>query len=148
MDFVEKTLGYLVEHYALYMVVMMGVLIMIMNTILMLVKKPIKCWTGKIHNEKIRKLANKMFILFAFGLSALLWFVLNKISATYFPYDEIKVLLTGAFSIVIYALGDGIINTKKAKELVEEVMEVVEDKDETAEKKDTAVDKFWNAVKK
>jgi hypothetical protein len=145
MDFVEKTISSLMEHYALYMVVMMGCLIMITNTILMLVKKPIKCLTSKIHNEKLRKLANKMFILFAFGLSALAWFVLNKISAQYFPFEETTVLLTGAFSIVIYALGDGIINVKQAKEIVENtVVEIVEEK---SEEKNSAVKDFWDKAK-
>lgn len=146
MEVIYKILNYLLENYALYLVVMMSVLIMFINTILMFVKKPIKKLTGKIPNEKLRKLTNKMFILFAFGISALGWFALSKISATYFPYDEIKVLLTGAFSIVIHALGDGVINNSKAKQLVEAVKDFAEDEGE--KKVETAVDIFWKEVKK
>ena len=112
----------------------------------MFVKKPIKKLTKKIPNEKLRKLANKVFILFAFGLAFLGWFILNKISIYYFPYDEIKVLLTGAFSIVIYAFGDGIVNEKTAKDLVEVVYEIA--KDEKVDNKDKhAVKDFWDKVK-
>jgi hypothetical protein len=103
-------------------------------------------YAAKIQNEKLRKLANKMFILFAFGLSALMWFVLNKISAHYFPFDEIKVLLTGAFSIVIHAFGDGIINKTQAKEIIETVEEIVSDGKIDDNDKHAVAD-FWNKTK-
>ena len=146
MEWVKEIFNYLLANYALYLVVMMGVLIMITNTILMFIKKPIKKLTGKIENAKLRKLANKMFIIFAFAFSALGWFILNKVSAYYFPFDEIKVLLTGAFSIVIYAFGDGIINDKTAKVLVETVEQICEDK-EINENDNHAVKDFWDKVK-
>lgn len=146
MEFLRNIFDYLLVNYSLYLVVVMGVIIMIINTILMFVKKPIKKLTKKIPNEKLRKLANKVFILFAFGLAFLGWFILNKISIYYFPYDEIKVLLTGAFSIVIYAFGDGIVNEKTAKDLVEVVYEIA--KDEKVDNKDKhAVKDFWDKVK-
>jgi hypothetical protein len=141
-----KMFDYLLAHYALYMVVCMGLLIMITNTILMFVKKPIKNLTAKITNEKLRKLANKMFIVFAFGLSALGWFVMNKISAWYFPFEEVNVLLTGAFSIVIYSLGDGIINKSQANILVDNVKEIAKD-GKVDKKEKTATKEFWDKVK-
>jgi dolichyl-phosphate-mannose--protein O-mannosyl transferase len=146
MEWIKEIFNYLLANYALYLVVMMGVLIMITNTILMFIKKPIKKLTGKIENAKLRKLANKMFIIFAFAFSALGWFILNKVSAYYFPFDEIKVLLTGAFSIVIYAFGDGIINDKTARVLVETVEQICEDK-EVDENDKHAVADFWDKVK-
>ena len=147
MEVLESIFNYLLDNYALYLVVMMGLLIMIINTVLMFVKKPIKMLTSKIPNEKVRKLANKMFILFAFGLSALLWFVLSEISAEYFPFDEIKVLLTGAFSIVIHDFGDGVITKSKAEKLVDTIKEIAEEK-KVVEEKESAVQGFWNIVKK
>ena len=146
MEFLKDIFNYLLANYGLYLVVMMGVIIMVTNTILMFVKKPIKKLTAKIQNEKLRKLANKMVILFAFGLSALMWFVLNKISAHYFPFDEIKVLLTGAFSIVIHAFGDGIINKTQAKEIIETVEEIVADGKIDDNDKHAVAD-FWNKTK-
>ena len=146
MEVLKQVFDYLLDNYALYMVVMMGVLIMVINTILMLVKKPIKKLTAKISNEKFRKLANKIFIFFAFGLSALAWFSLSKIWSEYFTYDEINVLMTGAFSIVIYALGDGIVNNSKAMELVENIKDFAEE-GKTEEGKESAVDGFWKKVK-
>lgn len=146
MEVLEKVFNYLLDNYALYMVVTMGVIIMVINTILMLVKKPIKKLTAKITNEKLRKLANKMFIAFAFGLSALAWFALSKAWGKYFAFEQINVLLTGAFSIVIYALGDGIINGSKAVELIETVKGFAEE--EKTEGKESAVDSFWKIAKK
>lgn len=145
-EVVTDILKYLVAHYELYLVVMMGLLIMIVNTILMFMKKPIKKLTGKIQNSTVRKLANKMFIFFAFGLSAILWYALSKISSEYFSYDEIRVLLTGAFSTVVYALGDGIVNKPKAEKLVETIKDIA--KDGTVNDNDkSAVEEFYNIVK-
>lgn len=138
---------YLTDNYALYLVVMMGLLIAIINTVLMLVKKPIKLLTNKIENEKLRKFANKVFIVFAFGFSALAWWGLSALSAEYFPFDEIKVLLTGAFSIVIYALGDGIVNGSQAKTLIDSTIEIAEDGKLDEEEKQTATKEFWDIVK-
>lgn len=146
VDIVKGIFNYLLAHYALYLVVMMGVIIMLTNTILMFVKKPLKKLTAKIRIEKLRKLANKMFIVFAFGFCALMWFVLNKVSATYFPFDEIKVLLTGAFSIVIHAFGDGVVTEKQAKEIVKTVGEIVEDGKIDDNEKHAVAD-FWEKVK-
>lgn len=140
-----KIFDFLLSKYALYLVVMMGVIIMFTNTILMLVKKPIKKLTAKIANEKLRKLANKMFILFSFGISAIVWFALSKISSYYFPFEEIKVLLTGAFSTVIYAFGDGIINTSKAKDLIEDITKIEETDSEGNVKHD--VEDYWKKIK-
>lgn len=145
--FIQDMLDYLVANYAWYLVVMMGLLITIINTVLMLVKKPIKSLTGKIKNEKMRKLANKMFIIFAFGFSALAWWGLSVLSAKYFPFDTINVLLTGAFSIVIYALGDGIVNGSQAKSLVDKTIEIAEDGKVDETEKKTATKEFWDIVK-
>lgn len=144
---IKQILDYLMANYALYMVVTMGVIISLTIAILTLIKKPIKLITGKIKNEKLRKLANKPFIILAFAISACIWGVLSFISQHYFPFETIKVLLTGAFSIVVYAFGDGIITKPTAEQLVETIKEIDEDNAITDEDK-TAVQDFWDIVKK
>lgn len=144
---IKEIFTYLTNNYAMYLVVMMGLLITIINTVLMFIKKPIKLLTKKIANAKLRALANKIFIVFAFGLSAVAWYGLSVLSAEYFPFDEIKVLLTGAFSIVVYALGDGIVNSSQAKALIASATEIVEDGKVDEEETQTATKEFWDIVK-
>ena len=144
---IKEIFTYLTNNYAMYLVVMMGLLITIINTVLMFIKKPIKLLTKKIANAKLRALANKMFIVLAFGLSAVAWYGLSVLSAEYFPFDEIKVLLTGAFSIVVYALGDGIVNSSQAKALIASATEIVEDGKVDEEETQTATKEFWDIVK-
>lgn len=146
-EFAIQILNYLLKNYALYLVVVMSVIISLTIVILTLIKKPVKKLTCKIKNEKLRHLANKPFIFVAFGLSALAWFVLNKISAFYFPFEAVNVFLTGALSIVVYALGDGIVTKSKAKELFDAVKEITEDK-VIDEKDKTAVEEFYDKIKK
>ena len=145
-ELLNDIFDYLVANYAWYLVVMMSLIIAVTNTILMFVKKPIKALTGKIKNEKLRKLVNKIFIVLAFGFSALSWWGLSAISAQYFPFDTINVLMTGAFSIVIYAFGDGIITKSQSKQLVETTAEIVED-GKVDENDKTAIAEFWDKVK-
>lgn len=127
-EILKSIFEFLINNYALYLVITMGIIISITITLLNLIKKPIKKLTSKIQNEKYRKLANKMFIVFAFGFAALFWAILSFVSSCYFAFDIIEVFLTGALAIVLYAFGDGVINTKNAKDLVEAVKEITEDK--------------------
>ena len=128
VEVINSILTYLTSNYALYLVATMGVIISFTIGILTLIKKPIKKLTAKIANEKVRKLANKMFIVFAFAFSFIAWFVLNLVAPSYFSLEAIEVLLTGAFSIVLYALGDGVITKSKAQQLVDTIAEVADDK--------------------
>jgi hypothetical protein len=146
MEVVKEIFDYLLEHYNLYMVVMMGFIIAFTNTMLMFVKKPIKCLTRKISNEKLRKLANKSLIFLSFGISAICWFILNKISSYYFAFNEVNVLLTGAFATVIYALGDGIFNKSQAEEFVEIVKDITDD-GQVEDSEKHAISDFWNKNK-
>ena len=140
-----QILNYLLKNYALYLVVTMSVIISLTIGLLTLIKKPLKKLTGKIKNEKLRKLANKPFILVAFGLSGLSWFALNKISAHYFPFEAMKVFLTGAMSIVAYSFADGVITKPQAKELVDTIKEI--DGDKKLDKKDkTAIEELYDKV--
>lgn len=156
VDVMRQILTYLTSNYALYLVITMGVIVSFTIGILSLIKKPIKKLTAKIPNEKARKLANKMFILFAFAISALSWAILSLIAPSYFPLEALEVLLTGAFSIVIYAFGDGILTKSQAKQLVETITAVAEDKKEeqsqeqqakTEKKKESAIKEYLKKVK-
>jgi hypothetical protein len=104
--------------------------------LLAFIKKPIKALTGKIQNEKLRKLVNKIFIIFAFLISAAAWLGLNYFLPQYFSYQPIEVLLTGAFSVVLYAVGDGIITRDGAKKLVEEIISDTNEQKQKSEKKE------------
>lgn len=147
LEILQDILDYLLANYALYMVITMGIIVSLTTVIIALIKKPIKKLTRTIPNEKVRKLVNKMFIFFAFGFSALFWFILNKISAPYFPFEIVKVFLTGALSVVIYALGDGIITKSQAKQLIDTTKSIEEDDKISKNEVGTAVNEFWDKVK-
>ena len=149
IEVLRPIMDYLIANYALYLVVTMGVIISLTIGLLTLIKKPIKKLTSKIPNEKVSKLANKMFIFFAFGISASAWAILNLISPSYFPLEALQILLTGAFSIVLYAFGDGIITKGTAQNLVEATKDFVEEEKSAEETKDKdAIKAFWKDMKK
>lgn len=153
VEVVKQILNYLISNYALYLVVIMSCIISFTIGFISLIKKPIKKLTQKIHNEKLRKLANKMFVFFSFGISALVWFVLNVIAPYYFPIDAILILLTGSFANVIYALGDGVITKSRAEQLVANIADVVDDNgkkptdEKTKGETSDPVKEFWKKVK-
>jgi amino acid transporter len=147
LEIMQDLFDYLLAHYALYMVVTMSIIVSFTLVMVSLMKMPIKKLTDKIPNEKLRKLVNKVFILASFGISALCWFALNKISAEYFPFEIANIFLTGAMSVVLYAFGDGIINGSQAKKLIETTKEVVEDGETGKEEVGTAVNEFWQKIK-
>nr|DAF90893.1 MAG TPA: hypothetical protein [Siphoviridae sp. ctnMR5] len=123
----EEVLKYLINHYALYLILVMGLLTAIIYGILTVLKKPIKKATAKIKNEKLRKLANKVIILLSFVLAVALWYVLNAISTKYFPIDGVVILLTGAIPVIIYALAEGVITQNQAKAVIGKVSDIISD---------------------
>lgn len=153
-EVIKSILDYLIANYALYMVITMSVIISLTIALLTLIKKPIKKLTAKISNERLRKLTNKMFIIFAFGISGAFWLTLHLVAPAYFSAQAIEVLITGAFSIVVYALGDGVITKPTAENLIEEIKEIDEKateekpKQNTEEKPKDAIKDFWKMVKK
>lgn len=144
-DIIKSILDYLVANYALYLVVAMGIISSFTIAILALIKMPIKKLTAKIRNDRLRKLTNKIFIVFAFAISFALWFVLNVVAPNYFPIDAVEVICTGAFSVVIYALGDGVFTKSKAQQLVDSIKDFAED--EKKKKSDSAVAEYLKKVK-
>ena len=126
----------------------MGVIVSFTIGILTLIKKPIKKLTSKITNEPLRKLANKIFIFFAFGISFGAWALLNLFAPQYFSIQSVEILLTGAFSIVIYALGDGVITKSRAQQLIDTISEVADDeKTEKSPESESAIEKYLKKVK-
>lgn len=139
-----KILDYLLANYALYLVVTMGVIISLTILLINLLKKPIKKFiTSKIKNEKIQKLVNKVFIIFAFGISALAWFTLSKLLNQYFKFEPIIVLLTGALSIVIYELGN--LSGSKTKKILDTALKIIED-NKIDENDNSALKELYNAL--
>ena len=124
MDIIKTIFEHLIAHYELYVVAVMGALMAIIYFVLNVVKKPIKKLTDKIESNRLRHLANKVFIVLAFGFSALFWCILNYVLPQYFAFDGINILLTGAFSIVLYAFADGL--SKKDETAKEKALKVVD----------------------
>ena len=147
IEFINKILDFLILNYALYMVVTMGIIVSLTIGVLHFVKKPIKKITAKIPNEKLRKLANKMFIILAFAFSAVSWIALKLISPAYFSCEALEILLTGAFAIVLYAFGDGIVTKSTAEKFIDEITELDKKDDNSKTKTTNAVKDFWNKVK-
>lgn len=130
IEFIKSVFNFLIANYALYVVVIMGVLMTIIYFVLNLVKKPIKKLTGKIQNDRLRHLANKSIIVLSFGFSALFWFILHYFIPMYFAFNGVEILLTGAFPIVLYAMIEnlGKPNMKEiSNKIVDTVKEIVSD---------------------
>lgn len=151
VEILNQILNYLVDNYALYMVVIMSIIISLTISLITLIKKPIKKLTGKIHNENLRKFVNKIFIVFAFGISGGCWVALHFVAPEYFAIDTLQILLTGAFSVVLYAFADGIFSKPKAKQLVDTITDFVESEktqEKPEPKKETdPIKEFWKKVK-
>jgi uncharacterized protein YacL len=149
VEIIQDIFHYIMHHYALYLVVTMSLITSFTIALVSLIKKPIKKLTAKITSTKIRKLANNFIMIFiAFMISWLAWFILGKISPYYFTAKYVEILLTGAFSIVLYALGDGVITPQTAKTAIGKVMEIAdEEKDKNEKPKKTAVEEYLKKVK-
>ena len=147
VEVIDSILTYLTSNYPLYLVATMGVIISFTISILNLIKKPIKKWTAKLPNERLRKLANKVFIPLAFLISFLIWLALNFVASHYFPLQVLEVLLTGAFSIVIYECGEGLLAQPKAKQLVDTIAEVADDIKADEKKAEKVEQKPESAIK-
>ena len=123
---------FLLANYALYVVVIMGVLMAIIYFVLNLVKKPIKKLTSKIQSERIRHGLNTVIIVLSFGFSALFWFLLHYFVPQYFAFNGVEILWTGAAPVVLYAVVDGWAKKDetakdRALKVVKTVKEIVSD---------------------
>lgn len=116
---------FLIENYGWVYAIMVALIVGILE----LVKIPYKHFTKKIKNEVVRKLLNKVIILLSFVISFLLYYFGHIILPKYINCDTITILTSAMFSNVIYALGDGVINRNKAKQLVNAIHDINIDSD-------------------
>lgn len=117
--------NFLINNYGWVYTIMVALIVGILE----LIKLPYKHFTKKIKNEVVRKLLNKVIILFSFVISFLLYYFGHIILPKYISCDTVAILGSAMFSNVIYALGDGVINGNSAKKLVNAVVELDSDKD-------------------
>lgn len=147
-------LWHLVQNYGIVLLIMVTVL----EVLMWLLKWPIKLLTSKIQNETIRKLANKVLIVLVFGLSVGLYALGHLWLPQYVAFEPSKIIMTGAFAIVLYSLADGVIpkisTFKKVEALSNEASKTIEPivdsvkKDEcpSNEEVKSAVDSFSDLV--
>lgn len=127
METIKGIMNYLMEHYSLYMVIVLVISMMAIYFLLNLIKIPIKKQTNKIQNKRVRAFANKSIIVISFGLATGIWALLNYVLPTYFDFELIKILLTGCLPVVMYAVTDGVIDSKKANKIINTVKEIIDD---------------------
>ena len=145
-EFAEQVFASLISNYGLFTAIVMGIITSLTILIVGFLKKPIKKGTSKFKNERFRKLVNKVIVFLAFGISALLWLALSYIAKQYFTFEPLYVFITGALSVVLHQLADGVITSSTAKQLLEIVEDVKED-GAVDEKDEDAITRFYDMVK-
>jgi amino acid transporter len=152
VEILNQILDFLVANYALYLVVTMSIIISLTISLITLIKKPIKNLTKKIKNERLQKLANKVFVVFAFAIAGISWVLLNWWYPKYFPVDAIQILLTGAFSVVLYELADGVVTKSKTQQIIDTITDFAQteeqNKKQETKKETDPIKEFWKKVKK
>lgn len=103
------------------------IMIALISGLVELVKLPIKKLTSKIKNEKIRKLVNKSIILVTFAIAFGLRYVGSIVLPQFIEYKPVLSLVEGAFSNLVYAMGEGIIPTSKVKTIASTIKDVTDD---------------------
>ena len=146
--FISDVFNFLLQYYALYLVIFMGIITTLIVIILKFAKIPFKNLTLKITNVTKRRIVNRTVIFVAsFGLSFIFWFLLNLVAPQYFVIDYLQIFCNGALPIVAYAYAEGWIDAKKAKSLLETVVDKISDGEltkeeikETVKEVNTAID--------
>lgn len=144
---IKDVLTFLLQYYALYLVIFMSIVTAIIMVILNYTKKPFKKLTAKIENARVRKFVNNSVIICcSFILSFLLWLFLNLIAPNYFAIDYTIIFLNGATPVVTYAFAEGWITADKAKEIIKDTTEKVNDGDLTVAEATDTVKKLNNSL--
>lgn len=144
---IKDVLTFLLQYYALYLVIFMSIVTAIIMVILNYTKKPFKKLTAKIENARVRKFVNNSVIICcSFILSFLLWLLLNLIAPNYFAIDYKIIFLNGAIPVVTYAFAEGWITADKAKEIIKDTTEKVNDGDLTVAEATDTVKKLNNSL--
>lgn len=144
---IKDVLTFLLQYYALYLVIFMSIVTAIIMVILNYTKKPFKKLTAKIENARVRKFVNNSVIICcSFILSFLLWLLLNLIAPNYFAIDYKIIFLNGAIPVVTYAFAEGWITADKAKEIIKDTTEKVNDGNLTVAEATDTVKKLNNSL--
>ncbi len=144
---IKDVLTFLLQYYALYLVIFMSIVTAIIMVILNYTKKPFKKLTARIENARVRKFVNNSVIICcSFILSFLLWLLLNLIAPNYFAIDYKIIFLNGAIPVVTYAFAEGWITADKAKEIIKDTTEKVNDGDLTVAEATDTVKKLNNSL--
>lgn len=137
----DDIVKFIVENYGWIAMIMTALI----TGLIQLIKIPIKKLTSKIASEKMRKLANKSIIVLSFALAFLVEYLGHLCLPKYIPFSSATALVEGAFSNILYLLGEGIITKPQAKQLADEVKDATSDaSSEEAEK--TAVKAFHDMI--
>jgi len=112
----QQIISYILANYGILTVIIS----IIVAGILQLVKVPIKKLTSKIQNPKVRKIVNKLFILASYGIAFGIYYAGQAWIPALFSNINIKEYapIAASFSIVIYALLEGLITKSKANEIL------------------------------
>lgn len=138
---------FLIQYYALYLVIVMSITTALIMAILNYAKKPFKKLTKRISNERVRKFVNNMvIIIFSFGLSFGVWFTLNLIAPQYFAIDYLVIVLNGAIPVVTYAFAEGWITSDKAKNVISNTVDRLSDGELTNDEKRETVKELNSAL--
>jgi hypothetical protein len=115
------------QEYGWFVTILMTMFMIIIGLLLKIIKKPIKHFTSKIKNEKLRKLANKSIIVLSFAIAIGFWYLLHYLLPQYFTINWGQIILSGALPIVAYAVFDGILPVEKVKKIVNKVIDATVD---------------------
>lgn len=123
MDDIQSIFDYIASNYGWISLIMVA----LTSAIVELLKIPYKKLTAKIKNERIRKLANKFIIILGFGISFGLRYLGSIWLSKYISFDANLAFVEGAFSNVLYAIGEGIITSDKAKSIATDITTAASD---------------------
>lgn len=140
----EQIANFIVSEYGWIALIMTLIVALLVE----LIKWPLKKLTGKITDERLRKLANKSIILISFGLAFLLNYLGNMWFPQYIPFSIAESCAEGSFANILYALVEGVITTSKAKELTESVSNATAEAKDAGDTKESAVSEFKKLLKK
>lgn len=138
-------INYILQNYGIVMLIMIAII----EVIMYLIKKPIKLLTSKIKNDKVRLIVNKMFILLVFMLSTACYYFGHLWVSQYVDFSLLKIMLTGAFSIVFYSLGDGVfkkVDIKAIDNATRELVQTTQSAIESISKDEIKTDEVISAV--
>ena len=126
----------IVENYGWVFLVM----VLIVSAVVEALKVPLKMLTSRIKSDKGRKAVNKVIILITFGMAFLVDYLASLISPSSVEFSSLKSMVVGAFSNLLYAVGEGLISLPTAKKVAEDIPVVTDEKADDKEKTKATLD--------